>query len=67
MNIPTGDYLIEFLDHLGAVIPGSQATCAQYTEAEHRAKTTAAQLGNVRWRIMKCMANSTDATRERWE
>lgn len=65
--IPTGDYVVEFLNYRGEVIPGTTVTCATLEDSERRAAATAPMLKTDRWRILRCMQNSTDHQKERWE
>lgn len=65
MNIPTGDYLIQFLDFKHEVIPGSTMQEASFMKAEARAEASKAMIGSDRYRILHCVKNSSD--KERWE
>jgi hypothetical protein len=64
MEIPTGDYLIEMLNPNGEPINGVCYTSASYTDATVRARPLAEAHGVNRWRIMRCMMNSSD--KENW-
>lgn len=58
MNVVTGDYLVEFIDHKGAVV--SSVPTATLTDAQARAKDTAPLLKACAWRILRCVGQSTD-------
>lgn len=63
MNIPTGDYIIEFLDYKDEVVPGGLMQCESYTQAETRARNMACVIKAQRYRIMRCVYNSDDKQR----
>jgi hypothetical protein len=65
MRIPTGDYLIEALDHRGCAIPGAVYTSASYHDSQAIATSLAEAHGTSCWRIMRCVANHDD--KERWD
>ena len=67
MNINTGDYQVEFLDDYGNVIKDGIFHVALYEEAFNRAKTMQPLFSFAKYRIMKCMHNSTDQNKDRWQ
>jgi hypothetical protein len=60
MRLATGDYLVEVLDRLGQPMPGWVRIFALYTEAYDNAPLMLSAAGGQSWRIIKCMANSSD-------
>lgn len=60
MKIPTGDYLVEFLDFRGEVVPGASVLAVSLGEAREKARGLSPLMGLEQWRIMRCVDNSTD-------
>lgn len=60
MNVPTGDYLVQFFDYQGALLPNACVLVATLTEAQARAADTAPLVKAYGWRILRCVGQSTD-------
>jgi hypothetical protein len=61
MDIPNGDYVVEFLNLLGGVIPQATRTTATLNDALTIAEDRASRpYYTKRWRIMQVCMQSTD-------
>ena len=63
VQIPVGDYLIEVLDYRYAVMPNGVRQCATLTQAMEEAPRLTRLLGGMRWRVMRCVGDSTQPER----
>ena len=64
VDIPTGDYVVEFLDGNDIPIENTNVVLPSMAEALNRVKDTAPQVGALGWRVYRCVARSDD--KERW-
>lgn len=60
VNLPTGDYWIEFIDHQGEQIPRAVAATATLRQAREIAAAYSLNGNAARWRILRVVAQSTD-------
>jgi hypothetical protein len=66
MNIPTGDYIIEFYSPDGGIDVAKTCTASLYEHAIQAGQQNICDK-YPHFRVLKVMMNSNDKARERWE
>ena len=65
MTAPTGDYLVEFFDALGAPMESGGISAATLADVRCKADGYLPLVKAARWRILRVVAQSGD--KNRWE
>lgn len=60
MNIPTGDYQVDFFNHLGEVMPNATTLAVSLIQAHEKAQCLLPLLGVNHYRIVRVVFNSQD-------